>query len=117
MGRWFIGISVENEGRLATQISQLGWQMPRWRQHRQLLVPTFDVFGRQLQQPIPVGPGESTSIQLDVTDMLTGLRQAGLSGKGARPFATTGHGRTYGKRRNIGKMLETINLPDIDPRQ
>jgi len=115
-GRLVLGINVHNVGRIPTVVSQIGFQMPRWRQRRQLLVPTADVYGRPLQHPIPLGPGETTSIYLNVADTLAGLRGAGLSGRRARPFATTGHGRTYGERRNIGEMLETLDRPDVHPR-
>lgn len=115
-GRWFLGITVRNRGRLATEIDQIGFQLPRWRQHRQLVVPTMDAMGSPIQRPIPLGPGASTSLTFDVPSTLAGLRQAGLSGKGARPFADTGHGRTRGGRRNIGKMLEELNRPDVTPR-
>jgi hypothetical protein len=98
-GRWFLGITVRNQGRLATEIDQIG----------------FHALGRPLQQSIPLGAGASTSVMFDVPGTLAGLRQAGLSGKGARPFATTGHGRTRGTRRNLGKMLETLNRPDVNP--
>jgi hypothetical protein len=114
-GTWFLGITVRNGGRLATEIDQLGYQLPRWRQRRRLVVPTVDALGRPIQLPIPLGPGESTSVMYDVAGTLAGLREAGLSGRRARPFADTGHGRERGKRRNLGKMLEELGRRPVNP--
>lgn len=62
-GRWFLGITVRNERRLGTEIDRIGFQLPRWRQHGQLIVPTVDALSRPIQQSIPLGPGAQSTLR------------------------------------------------------
>lgn len=107
---WFISIQAKNSGRLGTEINQVGFQLPKSQDHKQL-VATEDALGLPIRLPIALGPGASTSVLFSVPGFLGALRNMGASGEGARPFVDTGHGRKLGKPKHLGEMLERLNRP------
>jgi hypothetical protein len=107
-GLWFISIQVKNGGRLGTEISQLGFRLSRREAHQQI-VAMDDAFGQPIRLPISVGPGTSASVMYSVPGLKGALRDAQVSGKGARPFVDTGHGRKLGKRIHLGEMLDELS--------
>jgi hypothetical protein len=109
-GVWFLAVDATNTGRLATEINQIGFQLSR-RDKRHTIVLFQDALGRPITLPIPLAPGASTSVMYRPGDLLEVLRREGLTGKRARPFAATGHGRTTGPRKDLRAMAEELNRP------
>ena len=58
--------------------------------------------------PRSLAPGASTSVMYDPARLLNTLRSEGLTGKRARPYVETGHGRALGHRRDLGSMAERL---------
>jgi len=107
-GRWFISVDISNTGRLATEISRVGFQLSR-ADERQQIVDFQDVLGMPITLPRSLAPGASTSVMYDPARLLDTLRGHGLTGKWARPYADTGHGRTLGRRRkDLGSITERL---------
>lgn len=109
-GVWFISIEATNSGRLGTEIGQLGFQVSKREGRKQIVAPE-DVLGRPIHLPISLGPGASESVMYSVPGLQDALRSEHLSGKGARPFVDTGHGRKLGKRIHLGEMLDNLSRP------
>lgn len=107
-GCWFIAVEISNTGRLATEISQVGFQLSRGEKRRHI-VDLEDVLGIPIELPRTLAPGASTSVMYAPQRLLEALRDQGLHGKKAHPFASTGTGRTLGRhRRDIGSMAEEL---------
>lgn len=99
--RWFFSIEVSNVGRLASEISQVGFQLPR-KESRKQIVDFEDVLGMPITFPRTLAPGASTSVMYAADRLLAVLADEGLTGKRARPYADTASGRVYGRpRRNL----------------
>jgi hypothetical protein len=107
---WFISIEVKNSGRLGTEVDHVGFQLSR-RQARRQIVAMEDVLGLPIRLPIALAPGASARVMYSVPGLLGALRRERVSGKRARPYVDTGHGRRLGKRIHLGKMLHELNRP------
>ncbi|RIS78132.1 hypothetical protein [Mycobacteroides abscessus] len=97
-GRWFISIEARNTGRLATEINQVGFQMSKAEERRQIL-DFEDVLGMPIQLPRTLAAGGTTSVMYAADRLLATLHNEGLTAKDARPFVDTGAGRTLGRRK------------------
>lgn len=107
-GSWFFSVDISNTGRLATEVSGVGFQLAR-SDNRMQIVDILDVFGMQIALPQTLEPGASMSVRYAPERLAEVLRDQQLSGRRARPFANTGHGRTLGRRRrNIRTMAEAL---------
>lgn len=108
--RWFISIEVSNTGRLATEITQVGFHLPR-KESRQQIVDFEDVLGMPIAFPRTLAPG-ATSVMYAADRLLAVLTEERLTGKRARPCADTASGRVYGRpRRNPRHSSQLLSGP------
>lgn len=104
---WFVSVQARNEGRLATEIDQIGFALPNDR----IIVATEDALGQPIFTPIELSAGATKSVLYSVPGMIATLSSEGVSGKDARPFVVTGHGRFEGKRFHLGERLAPLAVP------
>jgi hypothetical protein len=104
-GVWFVGIEATNSGRLGTEISQFGFQLPNGR-HLQNI---YDFLGQPVQLPMPLGPGHKAGMTYAAQHIREILREEGISGENVRPYVTTGHGRVEGDVIHLGEWIEHLN--------
>lgn len=110
-GRWIIGIEISNTGRLATEISQVGFEMAR-AESRIQIIDFEDALGMRIALPRTVAPGSVTSVLYAVDRMVVTLANEDVTGAGARPYADTAHGRTRGPRINLGEKVHRLSSFD-----
>lgn len=107
-GRAFISIETRNTGRLATEIDQVGFQMSKAEERRQV-VDLTDVVGRPIPLPRTLAPGGTTSVMYGADRLLATLRNEGLTGRDSRPYVDTAAGRTLGRRKqNLHEMARKL---------
>ncbi len=74
---------ARNAGRLATEIDQVGFQMSKAEERRQI-VGFKDVLGMPIQLPRTLGAGGTTSVMYAADRVLAMLHSERLTGKDAR---------------------------------
>lgn len=109
-GHWFIGVEIRNTGRLATEISNAGFQLSRKESRRQI-VDLVDVMGQRITLPRTLEPGATTTIYYDAHRLLATLDNDAVDGVGARAYADTAHGRTHGRRVRLRDMAHNLAGP------
>lgn len=106
--RWFISVEARNTGRLATEIDQVGFQMSKAEERRQI-VDFEDVLGMPIQLPRTLAAGGTTSVMYAADRLLATLHNERLTGKGARPYVDTGAGRTLGRhKQDLREMVRKL---------
>jgi hypothetical protein len=91
----FVSIEITNAGRLATEISQMAFQLSRLDDRKQVLM-FRDVLGALVTLPMPLAAGATVSKMFAAGAVLEVLDSNEFAGTEARPYAVTGHGRTEG---------------------
>lgn len=103
--RGWIGIEIRNTGRLSTEINQVGFQLSRAENRRQM-VQFDDAMGERIVLPRRLDAGATVTIHYDVRGLLELLDSEGVSGVGAR--ADTAHGRTRSGRVRLREWAHTL---------
>jgi hypothetical protein len=103
-GLWFVGIEATNSGRLGTEVSQFGFQLPNGRHIQNI----YDFLGQPVQFPMPLGPGGKASMTYAAHHLREILQQEGISGENVRPYVSTGHGRFEGDAFHLGQRIANL---------
>lgn len=103
----FVSIEIANAGRLATEISQITFQLSRLDDRKQVLM-FRDVLGDLVTMPIPLPPGTTVSKMFAAGEVLEVLDTNGFAATETRPYAITGHGRTEGDQIDLRSRVEML---------
>lgn len=103
----FVSIEITNAGRLATEISQIAFQLFRLDDQNAVLM-FRDVLGDLVTMPIPLGPGATVSKMFAAGAVLEVQDTNGFAGTEARPYAITGHGRTEGDQFDLRSRVQML---------
>lgn len=103
----FVSIEITNAGRLATEISQMAFQLSRLDDRKQVLM-FRDVLGDLVTMPIRLAPGATVSKMFAAAAVLEVLDSNGFAGSEARPYAITGHGRTEGDQFDLRGRVQML---------
>jgi hypothetical protein len=101
---WFIGVQAKNSGRLETEVQQFGFRLP----NDKTITSLQNYIGQPVLLPKALPAGGTVSVQYSAQGVREALNRDGHSGKRARPFVDTGHGRFWGKRINLGEELDLL---------
>jgi hypothetical protein len=96
-----IVIQATNAGRLATEVSGCGFDLPSGRH----IVNPIGAFGPHAV-PATLAPGGSVSFYFHPEGLRQPLTGEGISGEGVRPYVETGHGHVNGSQIHLGKMID-----------
>lgn len=103
----FVSIEITNAGRLATEISQIAFQLSGLDDQNQVLM-FRDVLGDLVTMPVPLAPGATVSKMFAAGAVLEVLDTNGFAGTEARPYAITGHGRTEGDQFDLRSRVQML---------
>jgi hypothetical protein len=96
----FIAIEVVNNGRLATQVQMVGFELPTG---EILIAPQAAIPGVSL--PHGLDPGASFVYPMSAEDLKGHVSRTGLTTQDIRPYATCGHGTFHGTFNAAGRKL------------
>lgn len=102
-----MSIEITNAGRLATEISQIAFQLSRLDDRKQVLM-FRDVLGDLVTMPIPLPPGAKVSKMFAAGAVLEVLDANEFTATEARPYAITGHGRTEGDQFDLRGRVQML---------
>lgn len=103
----FVSIEITNAGRLATEISQIAFQLSRLDDQKQVVM-FRDVLGDLVTMPIPLPPGATVSKMFAAGAVLEVLDSNEFAATEARPYAITGHGRTEGDQFDLRGRVQML---------
>lgn len=103
----FVSIEITNTGRLATEISQMAFQLSPLDDRKQVLM-FRDVLGDLVTMPIQLAPGATVRKMFAAAAVLEVLDSNGFAGTEARPYAITGHGRTEGDQFDLRGRVQML---------
>lgn len=103
----FVSIEITNAGRLATEISQMAFQLSSLDDRNQVVM-FRDVLGDLVTMPIPLAPGATVSKLFAASAVLEVLDGNEFAGTEARPYAITGHGRTEGDQFDLRGRVQML---------
>ena len=111
----FVSIDVTNAGRLATEISQIGFQLSA-QDAKDHVVMFRDVLGDLVTMPIPLPPGATVSRMFAADAVLNILDGNAYGAAEVRPYAVTGHSRVEGTRFDL-RASATRLVAAINPNE
>jgi hypothetical protein len=103
----FVSLDVTNSGRLATEISRIGFKLSKL-DDLQHVAMFRDVLGDPVLRPLPLAPGATLSKLFGARDLLDILGNHEFAGTDARPSAVTGHGRVDGDLFDLRGRVEML---------
>ncbi len=104
-GVWYVGVEATNSGRLATEIAQVGFQLPNGHHIQNI----YDFLGQPVELPMPLGPGRKATMTYAAQHIREILREEGVSGENVRPYVKTGHGRFEGDAIHVGEWIANLH--------
>lgn len=100
-----IVIEATNSGRLSTEVTSCGFDLPGGRH----IQNPISFFGAPHPLPANLAAGGSVSFHYHPEGLRQPLVGEKVSGEGVRPYVVTGHGRVQGAPIHLGKMISATS--------